>query len=67
MKTRRITSYELPMLDRFTVDVEAVAWECPACGQPRRRDGRCVSRDCELRNSRVVESLIDQYERSQEG
>ncbi len=66
---RKGDSYELPMQDGRTVDVEAASQECPRCGQRlSQEDGRCRSRRCERRNSQaVLHDLIDHYERLMEG
>lgn len=68
MKTIRVTrAYQPPMQDQFTVNVEAASRECPRCGQPLRRNGRCSSNDCETQFSRTSDDLIVAYERSLEG
>lgn len=67
MGKQRNTTNELPMSDRFLVDTEAVAQECPACGQPLNRSGRCASRSCEKQFKQQTDDLIALHERLMEG
>ncbi len=67
MRTKRVTQrYQPPKVDRYTIDVEVASRECPRCGQPLRRNGRCSSNDCETQFSQTSDDLIVAYERSLE-